>query len=371
MSRKQILLVGPFPPPIGGDTVCTSNLARSRHWAERGIAVSTISTSAGDRVRLPGEPLSARDIVRAFRIMGRVLGALPRSGALMLWANSRFLCTVGSVILGCAWIIGKPSLVKPFGSSFVERYGGCGRLHRRFVRVMLRRASLVLPETNHLAGWFREEVRLEPGRIVSFPNFIPDRFLAPLPAAKEPSGACVFVGQIKREKGVFDIIEALRGRDDIRCDFYGPIVDRDRERFLSQVSESDALRYEGIADPGGIRELVARYDILLLPTYHPGEGYPAVILEALSAGVPVVTTEWRSIPEIVHDGVTGLLVPVTSPVELGRAIDRLLGDPVLYRGIRKRAYDAAASFSEERVIGGILIPRLERLWEERRGVPPH
>ena len=56
------------------------------------------------------------------------------------------------------------------------------------------------------------------------------------------------------------------------------------------------------------------------------DGLPTVILEALSYGVPVVTTAVSGIPELIEDGVTGLLVPERDPVAIAMAVRRLIAD---------------------------------------------
>ena len=361
MKIKRILLIGPSPPPVGGDTVSTSIIADSRYWEEREIQVIRVSTTAHDRLRLAGEPLSFRDIVRGCRIVARVLYLLPRVGALLLWTNSRFLCTAGIPILLLSRIFRVPSVVKLFGTSFPDYFDTLEPSRRRIVLRLLRGVNLVLPQTGELSRWFAREAGLDPSKILQMPNIIRDGLYGAIPEKRVESPVCLFVGQIKREKGVFDIIEALGGGDSLRCDFYGPIVARDREVFLSLISKSEVLSYRDIIDPEKIGETIGMYDILLLPTYHGGEGYPAVILEAYAAGVPVVTTRWRSIPDIVEDEVTGLLVPIESPGELRAAVERLVEDPALYARIRKGAHHFVRSFSEERIVGGMLVPRVERL----------
>jgi glycosyltransferase involved in cell wall biosynthesis len=361
MEEKRILVIGPLPPPFGGDTVSTLNLSRSRHWKDRGMLVDVVNTSAGGGVRLAGEALGPRDLARGARILVSVLAALRRSDALLLWANSRFLCTLGIMIIRLARLHRTPIIVKPFGTSLIERFEGFPGPRRLRVKRGLAGADLILPETGVLRRWLVDDLGLEPSHIIQAPNFIPDELLAAEIGERAPGGRCIFVGQIKREKGVFDIIAALSEMDGIGCDFFGPIVDRDRDDFLSAVEGTANLSCKGVVEPEKIREVVTEYDILLLPTYHSGEGYPAVLLEAFAAGVPVVATDWRSIPEIVEDGVNGLLVPVRSPDALKDAVIRLASDAGLYRSVRMNAFRFVRSFSEERVIRDILIMRVERL----------
>jgi len=341
--------------------VSTSVIARSRYWEEREIEVMRVSTTDHERLTLAGEPLSLRDVARGFRIVVRVLSLLPRAGALLLWSSSRFFCTAGIPILLLARIFRVPSVIKFFGTSFPDYFATLAPSRRRMVLRLLRGSALVLPQTVALSKWFSREAQLDSAKILQMPNVIRDELFVAIPEKRVVSPRCVFIGQIKREKGVFEIMEAVSGGGGMRCDFYGPIVDRDRGTFLSGIQGSDAIEYRGIADPGKIGEIIGRYDMLLLPTFHGGEGYPAVVLEAFATGVPVVTTKWRSIPEIVEDGVTGLLVPVVSPGELRAAVEHLAADHALYTRVRKGANDFARSFSEERIVGGMLVPRVERL----------
>jgi glycosyltransferase involved in cell wall biosynthesis len=66
------------------------------------------------------------------------------------------------------------------------------------------------------------------------------------------------------------------------------------------------------------------------------EGFPYVLLEAMSFGLPVVSTAVDGIPEAVVDGVTGALVPPENPPALARALNGLLSDPA-----RRRSFGEA------------------------------
>lgn len=362
-KKKSVLLIGPLPPPIGGDTVTTLILTESRYWAENDITVSLINTSAGSRVRLYEEKLSAGDVLRGIRIVTKVCVKLPSADAALLWANSRFLLTAGLAIILLCRLFRKPLIVKLIGTSLVQRMDECGRSRSKFSVAILNKVTYMLAETNAFVDWLVNEAGLSTGTVVWVPNLLPDGTFRESYAKKHFTGDCIFVGQVKREKGIFDIIEALRGRSDLSCDFYGQLVDRDRELFLGKVAELDNVRYEGVIEPGVVSDIISRYGALLLPTYHGGEGYPAVILEAFAAGVPVVTTEWLSIPEIVEDGVKGVLVPVKSPEKIREAIDRLLADQDLYESIAHNAFEYVKSFSEKEVIRNTIIAMIEKIWE--------
>ncbi len=360
MKAKRVLLIGPFPPPIGGDTVLTLNVSRSGYWRERGIALECVDSSPGDRVRVPDERLTPRDVLRGVRVFLEFVTKLPRCGAVLLWANGRFILTAGlPVIVWCA-LFRKAVFVKPFGALLARRICRIPWPWRAFVLAVLRRTAYVLPETKALARELVDEAGFPEGRLLVLPNFLPDDLFCAKRVSKRYSGKCAFFGQIKREKGVFDILDALGGAAGTICDFYGPILDRDREEFLHAISKYSNLSYRGAVEPGGVSGVAAGYDAVLLPTYHVSEGYPAVILEAFAAGIPVVATDWLSLPEMVENGVRGLLVPVRSPEKIREAVARFAADERLYESMCGNALEYVGSFSERAVIGGILVPLVER-----------
>ena len=364
MKERRVLLIGPFPPVIGGDTVSTLRLFRSRYWRACNIKVVRINTSAGDRIRLPDERLSVRDLSRAVRILSNAMVRIPRFDAVLLWANSRFVCTVGLVIIVVSAFCRKPVIVKLFGTSLVERIHRFRRLWQKLAVYVMRAPRCILPQTKAFTDWLVKDLRLSPSQVRCFPNFIPDEAFHEQYAKKRFSGNCVFVGQVKKEKGVFDIIGAFKGRDELRCDFYGGIVNRDRDSFLAEIAESENLCYRGVVAPEEVCDVMGRYDALLLPTYHGGEGYPSVILEAFAAGVPVVTTRWRSIPDIVENDVRGILVPIKSPEKILSALERLASDQGLYDRIVANAFTFVRSYSEREVVRNKLIPWIEEIWAE-------
>ncbi len=360
-KNKRILLIGPLPPPIGGDTVSTSDLSESGCWEDAGITLDVIDTSPGDFIRVQGARRPPGDLIRAIRIIFSFIGKVARARAVLFWANSPFICSIGIPLMGICVLAGKPFVIKNFGAYFADKVRSLRSPRRSAVISLVRKAALVLPQTAALESRLIGELRLERSRVVRFPNFIPDSRIPGEMPVRNYSGKAVFVGQIKREKGVFDVMEAARGRDDFTVEFYGDILPRDREIFENELESNRNCSYRGSLQPQEVIDTIAEYDILLLPTYHEGEGHPAVILQAFAAGVPVITTAWRSIPELVEDGSTGILVSVRSPEEIARGIERLAGDSRLYGSIAERAFQRAKDHSESRIVGRLIGDHILKL----------
>lgn len=356
MNTKRVLLVGPFPPPVGGDTVLTLNLAKSECWKRHGIEIECVDTSPGDRVRVPDERLVLKDVMRGGRIFREFASSLPRCRAVLLWANGRFILTEGLAIVAHARLSGKPVFVKAFGGFLGQRIRTAPRARRVLATAVLRKATFILPETRALVRELVEEAGFSRERVRFLPNFLPESSFVPNLAPKRFTGACVFFGQIKREKGVFDIIEAIGGAPRVRCDFYGPLLDRDRDDFLGALSRHSNLAYRGLAEPGTVSRIASTYDVLLLPTYHLSEGYPGVILEAFAGGIPVIATRWLSLAEIVEDGARGFLVEVRSPDRIREALGKLAASPESYESMRRNAFAYVKSFSERFVVEETLVP---------------
>jgi glycosyltransferase involved in cell wall biosynthesis len=115
-----------------------------------------------------------------------------------------------------------------------------------------------------------------------------------------------------------------------------------------------------------VRELLSRVRVSVLPSL--SEGLSNVVLEAMAAGVPVVATDVGGTPEMVEDGVSGLLVPPRDAAALAEAIGSLLADPARGRALG-RAGQARAT---ERFSLQASVRATEQLYERllaRRTVP--
>lgn len=129
-----------------------------------------------------------------------------------------------------------------------------------------------------------------------------------------------------------------------------------------------ARRLEGAVTLAGFRPdvpiILPELDLFLFTSKEEGLG--SSILDAYLCGVPVVATRAGGVPEIVEDGVTGLLAPIRDPGSLAGAVRRVLGDPVL----RARLVAGGARRARELSVDAMATATVgvyEGLLEERRG----
>jgi glycosyltransferase involved in cell wall biosynthesis len=141
----------------------------------------------------------------------------------------------------------------------------------------------------------------------------------------------LFLSNMIASKGYEDAIEAVdRLRNEgarVELRLAGRwIDDADRVAFETRISGDLAacVTHLGpIEDRGAIRALHRWADVLLFPTYYPTEAQPLVLLEAMSAGTPIVTTAHAGIPDMLESDKEALFVPPRDPGAIASAVRTL------------------------------------------------
>ncbi len=139
-------------------------------------------------------------------------------------------------------------------------------------------------------------------------------------------GSVLFLGRFTRMKGVEVLVDAMRliskqRRPKLVLAGYGPLEGR-----LREMTRGLDVEFTGAVKPEDVRAVMSEAGIYVLPSVY-GEGMPNTVLEAMSAGLPVIATKIVGVEgDLVKDGINGLLVTPGKPAELSAAIERLLGD---------------------------------------------
>jgi glycosyltransferase involved in cell wall biosynthesis len=142
------------------------------------------------------------------------------------------------------------------------------------------------------------------------------------------------VGRLVPSKGQLILLRACaillsRGRE-IRVRLVGDGPDHEHLQAFAEQEGIPAI-FEGAKSHDETRQLLGRADIFVLASF--AEGVPVALMEAMAMEVPCVSTVIAGIPELIRDGLDGLLVPASSSEVLAEALERLIEDPLLRRSM--------------------------------------
>jgi glycosyltransferase involved in cell wall biosynthesis len=141
----------------------------------------------------------------------------------------------------------------------------------------------------------------------------------------------LYVALVSREKGVFDAIEGvalanekspLRFRLTVIGGFASSAEEKELREMIRKRGLQDAVEIHGFVSTGRKNRALAEADIFCFPTCYSAENQPGNLVEAMAFGLPIVTTRWRSIPEMLPENFPGL-VDIESPGQIAAAL-RLL-----------------------------------------------
>ncbi len=229
------------------------------------------------------------------------------------------------------------------------RRGGwvtAGRLGGYYDLKNYRRCEHLIGNTQGIVAWVREQ-GWSAERVHYLPNFAPD--LAKAAPARVAGGPVLLaLGRLHRNKGFDVLIRAMAMVPEAQLVIAGDGPERGAlTRLADAEGVAGRVRMPGWAQDTGA--LLAGCDVLVCPSRHEPLGN--VVIEAFSAGRPVVAAAVAGPVELIDPGRTGLLVPPEDPARLAVAIRTVLGDRSLAQGLAAggRA-EWARSFAEAPVV---------------------
>lgn len=182
---------------------------------------------------------------------------------------------------------------------------------------------------------------IQESKSIILPNGVNTDLFSPCPK-KRIENLILFVGRFKSVKGIHVLLSSLRHLDiPCRLVIIAPqSLDPEYSReILSQIGKEKKMgRHEvewiGAKYGDELVEWYQKASIFVCPSLR--ETFPLVIMEAMACGVPVVASNVGGIPEIIEDGITGILVPTNFPEKMASTLEMLLSDRVLREKIGQR-----------------------------------
>lgn len=349
-SRPRVLLIGPRPrpgEPIGGTQVSFSELCEN--FERSGTFELDVVDTTRPHAYTRGWRRKLSDGLGFAATLLALLQRGKRAQVVMFNASSGGIAAAGPwMARACRWL-GRPLVLRVFGGALDLELERAAPSKQRRIFDALSSASLVLLQTEHLCAYFRGAAKLE-----KLPT---TRRLERAPRPR--SQRCerfLFLSQLRPEKGLDDALRAIElCPPQCTLDVYGPSLPT---TDLLALRNHPRAVYHGALPHEHVARVLADHDVLVFPSTYEGEGLPGIVVEALQAGLPVIATRWRALPELVNDEASGLLVPPRAPVALAAAMTRLALDDALFAQLRvgaaERGRELDASNWQRRLEGWLL-----------------
>lgn len=245
-------------------------------------------------------------------------------------------------LLYVAHLVRKKTVLHVHASQFDIYYERAGRVERAFIRYGLRFADVVIVLSK---DWKEKLLAIEPRtKIAVVRNGVDYAKYRQLEERELRYPVTILsLGRLGERKGTYDLLNAAQALGGAGFKFV-LAGDGDVEQVRNLVLErglDDFVCVPGLVGQEEKNKLLGQADVYVLPSYH--EGLPISILEAMVAGLPVVSTPVGGIPEAVIEGRTGYLTPPGDFQTLASCIERIVANPLTWR----RMSDASIVLARE------------------------
>lgn len=181
--------------------------------------------------------------------------------------------------------------------------------------------------------------------------------------AKSNGKSILFLSRFAKEKGVFETLEAFNLLSsefpDAKLVFAGDGPEkRSMKKKVEEYGIESRVEFVGYVRGASKAQVLLDSDIFILPTY--GEGCPVALLEAMAAGLPIITCPVGGISDIFVDGENGIFLPKLSPSDIAYSIRYLLQNPSLRSSISENN----RQYAWENFEVNLVTRKLEKIYAE-------
>jgi glycosyltransferase involved in cell wall biosynthesis len=344
--KKKVLLILHTPPPIHGSAIVGEFIKNSRIINDsfdcRFINLGTSSSI---------DQVGKMSILKPFRYLKILWQVLAK-----LISFRPDICYIAIAAKGAPFY--KDAVVAMMarlaGRKMVYHYHSLGiptRQDKMFddwlYRMVLKDSDVIL-----LSGYLYPDIQkyVPRDRVYICQNGIeimPETPCGSKPPAVKPGNEDVvilFLSNLIEDKGIFILVDACRilvqRGHKIQCRFVGGEGDVSAVAFRQKVAEAGlegVVHYAGRKYGREKHDEFAGADIFTLPSHY--DNFPLVVLEAMQYCLPVVSTYYSGIPEMIEDGRTGFLIPVKNPLLLADRLEGLIKDPELRIRMGRAGYE--------------------------------
>ena len=222
----------------------------------------------------------------------------PRATHICLHGTANDYLLIAPFALLVSKFLSKHLSLRKFAGNFIEIYENYSLIQQMIIKIILKHSSCNFFETKYLVKYFKKFN----ANTFWFPNVRKKSFYYTDYNFRKKF---VYVGLISEEKGIDTLCETSKLlSDDYIIDLYGMLTDKYTENYFNDYN----VHYKGSLNSEDVTRILSQYDVLILPSLR--EGYPGIIIEALSVGLPIIATKLEGILEMLNYDASLLIEPM-------------------------------------------------------------
>jgi glycosyltransferase involved in cell wall biosynthesis len=367
-AKLRILVSGHLPPPLGGVATYYQSLLNSS--LPQQVDLCFVETSSQRRTLSQSGIFTFSNLISAITDCGRFTKAVIKHRPQLTHIGTAFGLSYvkHSVCVLIARLFGSRVLLHPH-CGFSALYTNQPRWWQWFFRRIIRFTNGVVS----LSSEWNQLITIVPGCAVYYlPNAIDLTAYRTATLKRRvveqnpPLLKVLYLGYLGKAKGSFDLVEAakeiLAKNIPVKIDLVGEeLAKGEVERLKKQIDQTGLGNVVSLHPPviGSKKiEMLLEADIFIYPSY--GEGMPIAVIEAMASGLPIISTRVGGLPDLVKDGINGILVEAGHPDQLVRAILYLSLNPDQRFAMQMNSFQSAINnFDIEK-----LVPRLVNIYSK-------
>ncbi len=232
-------------------------------------------------------------------------------------------------------------------SLFDEFFISAEGIRKKLIEYVFRKADAVITLCEDWREKLEMKYRLGKHLVIYNPVSLTEREVRDNRERK--SGLILFLGFLIKTKGIYDLIEIAKrlSEEKVPCKLLVCGKGREEKSFLQKIKENSLknVEFKGWVSGQEKTKILKESEIFFLPSYQ--EGIPMALLEAMSYGLPIISTRVGGIPEVVREGENGYLLQPGDINGFVKRIRSLLGDQERKESFGKRSRSLAERFEKE------------------------
>lgn len=359
----KILIIGPLPNPITG--VSLANQTFIKFLEGSGINYSYINTNSNKGLTsTQGTNFSFLKSIEFLSFYLSLYKVIPANIIYITPGQTFYGVLKYAPFILFAVLLRKPYIFHLHGNYLGKEYNGLRGIKKRVFKFLISKASIGIALSESLKSNFNELIELQ--KIVIVENFVNDELhFIKVEDKSFEFLKILYLSNLMEEKGIIDLLDALIILKQKKIYFSAIIageIENGIEKDVKSKLEKLSPEVNYIKAVNGEKKvaILKESNVFVLPTFYKMEGQPIAILEAMSTGNLIVTTDQGGIPDIVTTE-NALFVNKNSPVEIAEKLIFVSNNLYLLHNYAEKNISATKNrFTEER-FGNNLLNIIQQL----------